>query len=152
VIHQETLQGAQDRADKDEAAFPTPRRGFTDLRVNNKPLSTMGCRHHCQLLRNRRRRRQTETMKPRELQATRPEPRCILTKVPRPRQQERRGRCERSYRLARNREVKEKEEEKLGRPKQMTKRDRSPRKPRGRSGTLILRKHPRNGNSSAIVF
>jgi hypothetical protein len=107
----ETLQGLKDRADKDEAAFLHDE--ALNLRVNNKPYPRWGGTIAEDLLKIDIDAGKHETMKPRELQATRPEYSLYPLKEFRDHvQQERRGRCERSYWLARNREVKEKKRKK----------------------------------------
>jgi hypothetical protein len=100
-----TLQGLQDRADEDEAAFLHDE--ALNLRANNKPYPRWGGTIAERLLKIDI--DAGKNKKPRELQATRPEYSPYPLKVFRDHvQQELRARCERSYRLARNRENKEK--------------------------------------------
>jgi hypothetical protein len=107
----ETLRGLQDRADEDEAAFLHDE--ALNLRANNKPYPRWGGTIAEDLLKIDIDAGKHETMKPRDLQATRPEYSLYPLKVFRDHvQQERRARCERSYWLARNREVKEKKRKK----------------------------------------
>jgi hypothetical protein len=95
-----TLQGLQDRADEDEAAFLQDE--ALKLRVNNKPYPRWGGTVAERLLKIDIDAGKHETMKPRELQATRPEYSPYPLKVFRDHvQQELRARCERSYWLAR---------------------------------------------------
>jgi hypothetical protein len=106
-----TLQGLQDRADEDEVAFLHDE--ALNLRANNKPYPRWGGTVAEGLLKIDIDTGKHETMKPRELHATRPEYSLYPLKVFRDHvQQERRARCERNYWLARHREVMEKKKQK----------------------------------------
>jgi hypothetical protein len=106
-----TLQGLQDRADEDEAAFLHDE--ALNLRANNKPYPRWGGSVAERLLKIDIDTGKHKTMKPRELQTTQPEYSLYPLKVFRDHvQQELRARCERSYWLARNREKKEKKKKK----------------------------------------
>jgi hypothetical protein len=99
----EKLKGLQDRADEDEAAFLHDE--ALNLRANNKPYPRWGGTVAEQLLKIDIDVGKQTTLKPRELQATRPEYSPYPPKVFRDHiQQELRARCERSYWLARHRE------------------------------------------------
>jgi hypothetical protein len=101
------LQGLQDRADEDEVAFLHDE--ALNLRANNKPYPRWGGTVAEDLLKIDIDAGKHKNIKPRELQATRPEYSLYPLKVFRDHvQQELRARCERSYWLARHRETKEK--------------------------------------------
>jgi hypothetical protein len=83
-----------------------------NLRANNKPYPRWGGTVAEDLLKIDIDEGKHETMKPRELQATRPEYSLYPLKVFRDHvQQERRARCGRNYWLARHQEMKEKKKQ-----------------------------------------
>jgi hypothetical protein len=106
------LKNIQDRADEDEAAFLHDE--TLNLRANNKPYPRWGGTVAERLLKIDIDAGKHNTMKPRELQATRPEYSPYPLKVFRDHvQQERRARCESSYWLARILEKKKEKEKRM---------------------------------------
>jgi len=115
----ESIEGLQHRAIEDEAAFLHDE--ALNFRANNKPYPRWGGSVAERLLKSDIDAGKHKTMKPRQLQATRPEYSPYPSEVFRDHiYQETRGRCERSYWLARRAEKEEQKKKKRSRKSRST--------------------------------